>query len=85
MKIVRLETNMANVGQKVDELKLSIHEISIKIDVLSQIHIKVEELEKEIKDIKSRNSLKAWLYPLLSYGAGAIITYLVMSYLNKLR
>lgn len=43
----------------------------------------VKSNEKEIKEIKSRNFVKGWLYPTLSAIAGSAITFLIIEYLRS--
>lgn len=81
-KIVRLETQMKNVEQKVDELKLDIHGISLKLDSITRLNDKVDQLEQEILEVKKRQNIKQWLFPTMSAAVSGLIVYLIIEYLK---
>ncbi len=104
-KIVRLETQMANVDEKIDRMTVKIDRIESKLDIISDLRQEMQSLkdahkehvrytdekmadivksnEKEIREIKSRNFIKGWLYPTLSAIVGSAITFLIIEYLRS--
>ena len=99
-KIVRLEVQMSNIENKVDtgfaEIKAVIHELSMKVDIISDLKSEiaslreahathVQETQAEISELKSRNGFRSWLYPTLSALASAVLTVLVLSYLGRIK
>ena len=77
-KVVRLETQMTTVEQKIDDIKIQIKEVSSKIDNLSFTQSKVKELEKDFIEF-----IKGWLYPTLSAVLSATVTFLLINYLTR--
>lgn len=82
-KIVRLETQMSNIEQKVDELRNTSAQIINKIDNLSRLHDRVDQLEKEIMDIQKRQNFQKWLFPTMSALAGGLFLWLVQIAITK--
>lgn len=65
-KIVRLETQMANIESKVDELKVEVKAIANKLDSLSDLRAEIAQLreahnehvritDQEMRDIRDSN------------------------------
>lgn len=85
VKIVRLETQMSNVEQKIDKLDVKVERVITKIDHFTNLQTEVGILKEEIDELKRKTFRNAWLYPTMSAVAGAILTFLIIEYLTKMR
>lgn len=82
-KIARLEEQMKSVEQKIDEIKETVMALVNKIDNLSRLHDRVDQLEKEILDIQRKQNFQKWLFPTLSAIAGGLFLWLIQVALSK--
>jgi predicted nucleic acid-binding Zn-ribbon protein len=92
-KVDDLRADVKGIANKLDSLADLRQELSSLREAHNE-HVRVTEQEmrdiresndKEIKEIKSRNMLKGWLYPTLSAVMGSILTFLVIEYLTSAR
>lgn len=85
-KVVRLETQMANVSLEIAEVKSLVKEVIIKVDNFTNIQNEVASLKLEVADLKKANSRNRWVIPTVVGGLisvlAPIITILVISYLQ---
>lgn len=83
-KVVRLETQMANVTSEVLEVKSLVKEVIIKVDNFTNIQNEVLMLKSEILELKKRTFRNSLIFPVAAAVSGSVLTVLILSYIGKL-
>lgn len=86
-KVVRLETQMANVTTEVLEVKGLVKEVIKKVDNFTNIQNEVAALKVEVYELKKTNARNRWLVPTAVGAAVSVIapifTLLIVSYIQN--
>ena len=89
-RIIALETNMTNIAKDISDIKADIKGIVMQLNqqISKQPTLEAEiiALKNEILEIKKSNSTtKTWIKHSLSGVLGAVLTFLIIQYLQNLK
>lgn len=89
-KVDEVKVEVRNMSAKLDSITDLRQELQALRDAHAE-HVRITEQEirdirisneKEIREIKSKNMLKGWLYPTMSAVIGSIMTFLIIEFLR---
>lgn len=88
-RIIALETNMTNIAKDISDIKADIKGIVMQLNqqVNKQPTLEAEiiSLKNDIQEIKTANSpTRTWIKHSLSGVLGAVLTFLIIQYLQNL-
>lgn len=92
-KIALINNNIQYITKDIGEIKASIKELAgvyvtreALVEVAKQTEERFKNLEQAILDLKNSNSpIKTWLKHSLSAVLGAVLTFLIINYLQHLK
>ena len=80
-RIASLESHMVDQDKKLDQIQAKLDQIQIKLDLQSDFDKRLDMLEKFASNSRSWE----WLRNTISACVGAVLTILILNYLDKLR
>lgn len=83
IKITRLETQMADVSTQVSKLDIKVERVLTKLDDISDLKNKIENLEHDMVGLKAKTFRNGWVFPTLSAIAGSVMTFLIIEFLRS--
>lgn len=83
-RIIALETNMTNIAKDISDIKADIKAISIQLNKQPSLEIEILSLKEEIKEIRKSSNLWKWLSPTLTALLTAVVTFLLIQYIQRL-
>lgn len=88
-RIIALETNMTNIAKDISDIKADIKgivmQLNQQINKQPTLEAEIISLKKDIQEIKTSNSpTRIWIKHSLSGVLGAVLTFLIIQYLQKL-
>lgn len=91
-KIAIINNNVAYIQKDIAEIKASVKELAgvyvtreALVEVAKQTEERFKALEKAIFEIKKSNNLWKFLSPTLGAVMGAVLTFLIIQYLQNLK
>lgn len=75
------------VGKDISYIQKDISEIKQSVKDLSGVYatqVKLDEISDKVKKLEESSSLWKWLAPILGAVVGSVLTFLLISYLQKL-
>ena len=73
---------MADVSTQVSKLDMKVERVLNKLDDISDLKNKIENLESDIVALKSKTFRNGWVFPTLSAIAGSVLTFLIIEFLR---
>lgn len=83
-----LETNMKNLDEKVTAIQVDIKSIMLTLSTQASLKTEIENLKRQIADLRKSSNLWKWLAPTLTGIVaalfGSVLTFLIINYLQNL-
>lgn len=87
-RIIALETNMTNIAKDISDIKADIKGIVMQLNQQANkqptLEAEIISLKTEIVNIKKSSNLWKWLSPTLTAILTAIVTFLLIQFIQKL-
>ena len=82
-KVVRLETLMDDQKAQLNRLENKVDAMVVSLNNMTILDNKVQDLECQLKELKTHQTFYTWLYPAIGIVIGSTITFLIETAIRK--